>query len=173
MKKRVLAVIIAMILLLGLNISFAEEASVFNAHQKLLFETVKWNVNLPKDAQILHAEEYICKMTQDIPVRVLLAEITQNPDIEMMYGTSSRLLLIDLETMQVVDHKSVVWPESSDIATKEEALNMLFSCYDSYLQGYNEFIYADHEIVTPVAEDEIAAINEALNHYFLPQSSAE
>ncbi|MBE5801846.1 MAG: hypothetical protein E7319_06115 [Clostridiales bacterium] len=143
-------------------------AASFTGNQQTLFEAVKWNVDFPKNAQILQATEYLCKI-DDLQMHLLLAEVTQNENIETLFGKGSRILLIDLESGEIITHTNCVWPESSDIHSKEDALNMLFSCYFSYLEGYNPFIFADHEITFPLTPEEISAINSELNHYFMPQ----
>ena len=59
--------------------------------------------------------------------------------------------------------KNYILPED---ASKEDLLNMLFSCWDSYLLGYNPHVYFDAEIIMPLNADEIAAINAALSACF-------
>lgn len=165
MKRKLISLLVITLLVCSCLCASAEGLT---GHAAPLFETVKWAPEFPKNAQILRAEEFLCKMTDDQQVHVLLAEVTQNPDIEMMYGASSRLLLIDLDTMEVIHYKNFV-EHLGDITTHEEALRSLFNHYWSYVDGANTFIYADHEIVFPVSEEDITAVNAALNAYFLPQ----
>ena len=134
---------------------------------ELLFETVKWSVDFPKDAQIVNATEFLCKV-EDFQLHLLLAEVSQHEEVNNMYGSSSRILVIDLDTGSVINYKNMVWPEEFNIATREDALYIIFAGYDSYLLGYNPFIFADHEITFPMAQEVIDDINARLTQHFLP-----
>jgi len=124
----------------------------------------------PQNAQVVQATEYLCKV-EGHQLHLLLAEVTQNESILNYQGASSRILLIDLDSGAVITYTNVVWPESSDIASKEDALNMLFSCYLSWVEGYNPFIFADHEITFPVAQESIDSVNQQLTQHFCPPAT--
>ncbi len=98
-------------------------------------------------------------------------EVTQSEDIEMMYGMGSRIMVIDLDTCAVIDFKNfngdAHWPESGEFTNKDDALHVLYNSYWAYLEGYNEFVMASHEFLTPIAEEDVAAINAALSEVFI------
>lgn len=139
---------------------------------ELLFETVKWSVDFPKDAQIVKATEFLCKVG-DFQLHLLLAEVTQHEETNNMYGTSSRILLIDLDTGSIINYKNIVWPEEFSIATREDALFVIFAGYDSYMLGYSPFIFAEHEITFPLAQEVIDDINARLAEHFLLPADAQ
>ena len=159
-----LACILLSLLLLLPTLSLAETTG-FSDHQTLIFEAIKWSNDFPKNAQVTNAIEYLGKI-DEYQVHLLLVQATQSDMAKAHYGTSAELILMDLDSDTVITCTNVVWPETSEITSKEDLLNMLFSCWDSYLLGYNPHVYFDAEIIMPLNADEIAAINAALSAYF-------
>ena len=104
--------------------------------------------------------------SQTDQVHLLLVQATQSDMAKAHYGTSAELMLIDLDSDTLITCTNVVWPETSELTSKEDLLNMLFSCWDSYLLGYNPHVYFDAEIIFPLSAEEIDAINTALSAYF-------
>ena len=151
--------------------SFTRTAeNALTAHAQLILDTVRWNNNLPKNAAVLHAEEYLLKMNKHVTLHTLLVEVTAFDETESLYGRQSHLMVIDLDTGNLIDFKNfngdITWPDGV-ITSKEDALHLLFNCYISYLEGWNEGLMDfDHEIITPIPEEDIAAINEALKTIF-------
>ena len=160
---RFTCILLSLLLLLP-TLSLAETTS-FSDHQTRIFETIKWSNDFPKNAQVTNAIEYLGKI-DEYQVHLLLVQATQSDMAKAHYGTSSELMLIDLDSDTVITCTNVVWPETSEFTSKEDLLNMLFSCWDSYLLGYNPHVYFDAEIIFPLNADEIAAINAALSAYF-------
>jgi len=157
--RRFLSLMLALLLLLP---TFAiAESTGFTQNQTLVFEAIKWSNDFPKNAQVLQATEYLCKI-DDMQLHLLLVQATQNETVFSIQDNGSTLMLIDLDSDTTITYTNCVWPESSEIATKEDALNMLFSCWDSYTRGYNPSIFADHEITFPLSAEEIQGINAAL-----------
>ena len=141
------------------------ETAAFSDHQLRIYEAIKWSNDFPKNAQVTNAIEYLGKINEH-QVHLLLVQATQSDMASAHYGTSAELMLIDLDSDTIITCTNVVWPETSEIASKEDQLNMLFSSWDSYLLGYNPHIYFDAEIIMPLAAEEIDAINTALSAYF-------
>ena len=158
-----LALTLAILLFLSPICALAQAAPAddFNDNQSALFEAVCWNMDFPKNAQVLQATEYLCKI-DDMQLHLLLVQATQNETVFSIQDNGSTLMLIDLDSDTTITYTNCVWPESSEIATKEDAMNMLFSCWDSYTRGYNPSIFADHEITFPLSAEEIQGINAAL-----------
>lgn len=156
--------ILLTLLLLLPAYTLAETAS-FSDHQLCIYEAIKWCNDFPKNAQVTNAIEYLGKIDEH-QVHLLLVQATQSDMAKAHYGTSAELMLIDLDSDTIITCTNVVWPETSEIASKEDLLNMLFSCWDSYLLGYNPHIYFDAEIIFPLSAEEIDAINTALSAYF-------
>lgn len=167
MKKIILPILL--ITLLTVSIPCFAETS-FDGNTQLIFDAIRWNLNLPKQAMLVSAQEYLCKMGPDVQVHTLLMEVSVTPDLEMLHGGAARIILIDLDTGSVIDYANfngnVVWPDG-EITDKDTALHLLFNCYWSYLEGYNSNIVSDSEIIFPVSEADIAAINDALREVFI------
>ena len=161
---RFLALFLAACLLTLPMLSIAESAG-FSPNQTAVFEAVKWSNDFPKNAQVTNAIEYLCKV-EEHQLHLMLLQLTQNETILSIQDNSSTLMLIDLDDGNAITYTNCVWPESSDITSKEEALYMLFSCWDSFTRSYNPIIFADHEIIYPLSAEEIAAINTALAAHF-------
>lgn len=164
MKKAFLMVLLAALLLC---FSAAGETMDFTPAQFDAYEAVKWNVDFPKNAQILQAMEYFCK-AEGHPLRLMLLELTQNEHIENLFGNAARLLLIDLETGESITYANFTFPEGSSAPSKQETLHILFNHFVSYVEGYNPQIYADHELIFPLTPEEISAVNAALSQHFMP-----
>ena len=161
---RMLALCLAACLLTLPALSIAE-SDAFTPNQTAVFEAVKWSHDFPKNAQVTNAIEYLCKV-EDHQLHLMLLQLTQNETILSIQDNSSTLMLIDLDDGTTITYTNCVWPESPEITSKEDALNMLFSCWDSFTRGYNPMIFADHEITYPLSAEEIAAINTALTAHF-------
>jgi len=41
------------------------------------------------------------------------------------------------------------------------------ACFDSYLSGYHPHLYADHEMIFPLTDEDLEAVNAALRAHFL------
>ena len=154
-----------LLLMILLPVFVIAETTDFTDNPILVFEAIKWSNDFPKNAQVTNAIEYLGKI-DEYQVHLLLVQATQSDMAKAHYGTSAELMLIDLDSDTVITCTNVVWPETSEITSKEDLLNMLFSCWDSYLLGYNPHVYFDAEIIMPLNADEIAAINAALSAYF-------
>ncbi len=105
MKPRCLVVTILVLLLaFSPHCAVAQTGSeTFNNNQAALFEAVCWNMDFPKNAQVQEAIECLCK-AEGIQVHLLLARVNQNQDIFNMYGNQSELMLIDLESDDVITY---------------------------------------------------------------------
>ena len=162
--------ILAMLLMVGLLLSVAavaegETGNQLSDNARIVYETIKYSVDFPKDAQVKSAMEYLCKIDQ-MQMHLLLVEATQNENIEMLFGRSAGILLINLETNEVITYSNFVSPESSEINSEADAMNLLYNSYSAYLEGYNEFIWTDSEIIFPLSETEIDSINSELTQFF-------
>lgn len=168
MTKKILSIFLLFVLLAASVPSIAETS--FTGNTQLMYDAIRWNLNLPKESMLTHAEEYLYKITKEITLHVLLMEVTLSPELEMQYGLGGRLLVIDLDTGDIIDYKNfdgnVVWPDG-EITSKNDALHLLYNGYWAYLEGHNEFIMGDHELIAPIAEKEIASINAALTKVFI------
>jgi hypothetical protein len=168
MLKKSVSVLLLMALLAAALPCMAEGS--FTGNAQLMYDAVRWNLNLPKQSMITRAEEYLVKLNKELALHALLMEVTLSPELEMQYGLGGRLLVIDLDTGEMIDYKNfdgnVMWPEG-ELTDKHTALHLLYNCYWAYLEGYNETIMSEHEFITPVAEEEIAAINAALTKLFI------
>lgn len=168
MKKIVCLLLLTLLLMLG-ACGICE--SPLSGHAQTIFDAIRWNVNLPKQSTLVHAEEYQFRMTKEITLHTLLMEVTLSQELEAIYGMGGRLMLIDLDTGDLIDYKNfdgdVRWPDEGDVTSKYDALHLLYNCYWSYLEGYNEDIMSMHEFITPLAEEEISAVNAALTDAFI------
>ncbi len=166
--KRIIASLLLTVLLMCVVTAQAETS--FTGNAQYIYDAIRWNLNLPKESMVMHAEEYLFKLNKEITLHALLMEVTLSEDLEMMYGRGGRLVLIDLDTGDIIDYKNfdgnVMWPDG-DITSKYDALHLLYNCYVSYLEGYNENIMGEHEFITPIAEEDVAAINAALTEAFI------
>ena len=144
----------------------AKVAPSFQGHQALVYDTVRLSTALPKDAQVIAAIDYLCKI-ENFQLHLLLIHTTQSPLIEQHYGFGARILIVDLETGKTYSYTDLSYPEGEPITSKEDALNYIYGGYDGYLQGFNAFIYRDAEIAYPMGDEELAAVNEALKAHFL------
>ena len=164
--RKTMAVILCMVLLLTAGVSLAEEPA-FEGNQALVFETMKWCLDIPKDARALHAMEYE-NTIEGQAVHVLLIHITQNEAISRLYGNSACIVMVDLDTMDVYTYANLTYPESGEIASKEDALKITFACYDSIIQGINEGMWGGpDEKYTELTAEELEAVNQALMAHFV------
>ena len=168
MKKMLLALLLVCSLLFSIS---AQAENTLTEKNQLMFDAVRWNLNLPKESQILHAEEYLFKMMADLTLHALLMEVSLSEVLENMYGTGGRIVLIDMDTGNVIDYANfdgnVRWPDSGDVTSKYDALHLLYNHYWSYVEGYNENIMSVHEFIMPVAQEEIDAVNAELKMMFV------
>ena len=167
--KKLLSVFLLMCLLVTAIPCQAE--ATLAGHAQLIFDTVRWNVNFPKDAMVLHAEEYLLKMNKHVTLHTLLMEVYVSEDMDNMYGRASHLLIIDLDDGTVIDYKNfngdIMWPDG-DVTSKEDARHLLFNSYISYLEGWNEGVMdVEHEFITPLSEEDSVAINRELTALFI------
>lgn len=171
MKKNcVLMVMLVLLVLMAIAPAGLAEANL-SGNSQILHDAVRWNLNLPKQSQVVRAEEYLFKMTKEITLHTLLVEVAVTPELEMQYGFGSKILVVDLDTGLIIDYKNfdgdVRWPDEGEVIAKEDALNLLYNGYWAWLEGYNECIMSMHEFITPFAEEEIAAINASLTEIFI------
>ena len=163
MKKWIVLVLTICMLASCLLPAAAESTLTGNA--QIIFETVRANMNLPKNCTVIAADEYLIKHNKELTQHALLVQITQSEDVEMMYGNGSKMLVIDLDTGDVIDYKNfdgnVCWP-NGDLTDRYTAQHLLYNCYWSYVDGSNDMVMSEHEFLTPLAEEEIAAINAEL-----------
>jgi len=134
--------------------------------QQSVFEAIRWSDSHPKSAQVLSAMEYYCKVENE-QLRLLLIQATQNESITKMYGTSSQILIADVDEGTVYSYQNLSMPESDDVHSRQEALSRIYGEFDSWLAGYNEWIWADSELVYPFGEEDLLRINEALTANFV------
>ena len=168
MKKMVLVLVLVCCLLAA---GFAQAENTLTGNSQIMFDAVRWNVNLPKQSQIIRADEYLLKMTADITLHTLLMEVSLSEELENIYGMGGRIVLVDLDTGNVIDYKNfdgnVCWPDSGDVTSRYDALHLLYNCYWAFLDGYNENIMDMHEFVFPVSQEELNAVNAELNAVFM------
>jgi len=168
MKKMISFILLFAMLSVSIP-AFAENS--FAGNTQLIYDAIRWNLNLPKQSMLTHAEEYLFKMNKEITLHALLMEVTLSPELEMLYGTGGKIVLIDLDTGDMIDYKNfdgnVVWPDSGDVTSKYDALHLLYNAYWSCLDDYNDFIMSEYEFVTPISEEDVAAINTALTEAFI------
>lgn len=168
MLKKSLSILLVLVLLTIALPTMAE--AVFDGNPQLMFDAIRWNLNLPKQTTIVRAEEYSVELSKEVALHALLMEVAVTPEIEMMYGMASKIVVIDLDTGDLLDYKTfdgnVMWPEG-EVTDKAEALNLLFNGYWSYLEGYNPIIMTDREEIIPITEADIQAVNDALKAVFI------
>ena len=169
MKKWIAMILAVCMAAMGVLPALAE-TNALSGNAQRIFDEIRWNVNLPKQATVVHAEEYLFKLTKEITLHTLMAEVTVNEDLEMMYGTGAKVIIIDLDTGDVIDYKNfdgnIMWPEG-EITSRSDALHLLFNSYCSCLEGYNDMLMSEFEIIMPLADEEVAAINATLAEVFI------
>lgn len=164
--KKIFAVVLAVMMLATAAFAECGCGNGLSGNAAVVFDSVKWCASAPKNAQVVSAMEYMCKI-EDQQLRLILIEITQDENIEMMFGYSSKIMIVDMDTGIVYGYKDISYPESSEVATREDALRCVYGGFDSYVQGINEFVWADHEMSFMLSEDDIAAVNVALTAHFV------
>jgi len=171
MKKRLLTFLTILCLLLTVAFPVQAESAEMSANAQLLFDTIRWNLNLPKQSMVQHAEEYLFKLSKQITLHTLMAEVSVSEDMEMQYGAGSRIILIDLDTCEVIDYKNfdgnVRWPDTGEVTSKYDALHLLYNAYWSCLDGYNDMLMSEFAILMPLSDEDVAAINAALTEVFI------
>lgn len=167
-KKMLLVVALILSIMLPLN-SLSESALSGNALR--VYDAIRWNLNLPKQTMVSHAEEFIGIFLPDTPVHVLLMELTVTPDLEMLYGESSKIVLVDLDSETVIDYATIDMNAmliDGEVTDKNTVLHLLYQWYWMYLDGTNSSILSeDDEIILPLTDAEITAINDALKAAFV------
>ena len=170
--KRPIALLLA-ILLFAVPALAAECACTCGAdagltgNTALIFNAVKNCQDMPKSARVISAQDFICKMSDTTTARYLLIHVSQTEFNANHFGTCSQIILVNMDTEETWTYANVDMNAFPDVIQPENAHIALFNSYDSYLQGYNDFIWwADGEIVTPVSDADIEAINSALDSHF-------
>lgn len=167
MKKWIVLVLTVCMLAGCMLPAVAESALTGNA--QIIFDAVRANMNLPKNCTVVRAEEYLNKHNKELTTHALLMVVTQSEEVENIYGFGGRLMVIDLDTGDVIDYKNfdgnVTWPDG-ELTSRYDAMHLLYNCYWSYVEGYNPTVMDDREFLTPLAEEEIAAINAELAKVF-------
>ncbi|MBQ2701248.1 MAG: hypothetical protein IJF65_08860 [Clostridia bacterium] len=176
MKRICLVLLLLMILSLpaaqaegcacGCSHAATAPSPVLQGNQALIYEAVRLSNALPKDAQVISALDYACKL-EGIQLHLLLIQVTQSEHIAQHFGVCSQILIVDPDTQEVFSYLDLTFPEGEPIVSKTEALRYIYGGYEAYLQGYNPFIYSDAEITYPLTDGELTAINEALQAHFL------
>lgn len=163
--KKFFALLLALLLCLT-SAAFAEET--LSGGALTVYETVKWAQDMPKTARVISAQDFICKMSDSCTAHYMLIYVTQTEFNAMHFGNSSQLILLNMDTNEVWTYTNVDMNNFPETITPENAHIALFNSYDSYTQGYNDFIWwADGEIVTHMSEEDIAAVNAALEAHFV------
>ena len=162
MKKLMLLMIAAMLLALPFLSACAEEG--LNARQQLVFDTVKYCNDVPKQAEVTGACEYYCKV-EGYPLRALIISVTQTEHIVNHFGPSSQIILLDTDTGEVVTYASFREP-TGEVAGASDALHLLFNHIASAAMNQTEQFYADHEMLFWLSAEEVSAVNDALYTHF-------
>jgi len=168
-KSKALLILVFVFSLVLSVVSLAEPSLSGNA--KLIYETIRWNLNLPKQTTVSRAEECIGTFKPDTPIHVLLMEVSVTPDLEMLYGESAKIILIDLDSGYVIDYANYdmnAMLVDGEVTDKNAVLHLLYGWYWMYLDGTNAGILdEDDEIILPVTQTEIDTINDALKTAFI------
>ena len=166
--KKWIVLLVALCMLAGCMLPAAAE-NALTGNAQIIFDAVRTNMNLPKNCTVIRAEEYLIKHNRELTMHALLLQITQCEEAEMLYGNGCKLMVIDLDTGDVIDYRSfddnVRWPDG-DLTDRYTAQHLLYNCYWSYLDGNNPTVMSETEFLTPLAQEEIAAINAELARVF-------
>lgn len=150
----------------GCACTCAEENSL-SGNAALIFETVKFCQDMPKTARVISAQDFICKMSDSVTAHYMLIHVTQTEFNTNHFGYCSQIILLNMDTDEVWTYMNTDLSMIPETIAPENAHIALFNSFDSYVQGYNDFIWwADGEIVTPISSEDIAVINSALDHHF-------
>ena len=145
--------------------------SSLSGNAQLIYETVRWNLNLPKKTKVIQAHELKGTFSRNNPVHVLLMELDVTSELQLFLGYTSKLILIDLDSGYVIDFTNYDYDVvliDGRVTDKKEVLNLVFGWYWLYLEGTNySILNEDDEILLPVSEADIAAINDALTAAFV------
>lgn len=162
MKKLMLLMIAMTLFVLPCLSACAEES--FNARQQLVFDTVKYCNDVPKQAQITGACEYYCKV-EGYPLRALIIGVRQTEHIANHFGLAARVILLDTDTGEVVTYTTFREP-MGEVTSASDALHLLFNHVISLTMDQAEQIYADHEMLFWLSIEEVRAVNDALTQHF-------
>lgn len=163
--KRIYALLIALLLC---AVPALADSAELTGNALLVHDTVKWCMDVPKNAQVLSATEFTCKMTDDYVGHYMLIHVTQDPTIENMMGFASKIIIVDLNTAITYTYNSIENFDVFEINSPEDAAVMLFNSYDAYIQGFNDCIWwGDGEILVHLPEEDVEAINAALTAHFV------
>ena len=145
--------------------------STLSGNAQLIYETVRWNLNLPKKTKVVQAQELIGTFKPNTPVHVLLMELDITPEMQMLWVRASTLILVDLDSGYMIDYTNYDYNAAvvdGIVTDKKVVLNLIFGWYWLYLDGSNSSIVDEEDdIVIPVSEADIAAINDALTAAFV------
>ena len=166
MKKVFMIVLCAMML-----VSSACASELMGQRQEKIYETVKYCMDIPKDAQVINAMEYACNPGK--LMHMLLIHVSQDEDVEALNGYISKIIAVDLETDFVYTYKNIEMPDAPDMNDINHVRAMIINSYDTYLQGNGEFIWMDSEIKFELSQEEINAINMRLYEDFHPKAIVE
>ena len=159
-----------LILVFMLSLPCLAESSL-SGNAQLIYETVRWNLNLPKKTKVVQAQELIGTFKPNTPVHVLLMELDITPEMQMLWGRASTLILVDLDSGYMIDYTNYDYNAAvvdGIVTDKKVVLNLIFGWYWLYLDGANSSIIDEEDdIVIPVSEADIAAINDALTAAFV------
>jgi len=141
------------------------ELPVFDGNQQLVFETIRREAAFPKNAQVLSAMEYFCKI-EGYQLHLMLIHATQSEQIEMMFGFGASIMIVDLDNGNVYTYQNIAYPEGQEVTCKEDTIRFVYGGFDSVLNGYGEYVYSDAEMTYPLTDEEMTQINEALAAFF-------
>lgn len=127
--------------------------------QGALYPSVAAN---PAVLRLSAAAEYTLEDMEGYNVHVLLL-VCEGVDTEL-HGFMASMALMDLATGRVYTQQDLDMENWGDFACLEHALAAVMSGYESVLQWGQEFIWSQEEILTPVSEADIAAVNTALGN---------
>ncbi|MBR6524628.1 MAG: hypothetical protein IKT57_01505 [Clostridia bacterium] len=142
-----------------------ETLPALTGHAATAFDAVRYCNALPKNAHVISAAEYICKI-EGIPVRLLLINASQSEFTANHFGTCAGIVIVDLDTLEVYDHTTLSFWEGEPVTEKKGVLELVYSHFDSHLMNGTEWIVTDSEILFPLSDDEIQQINLALQNCF-------
>ena len=162
--KKFLSLLLLIMMLLPCLCAQAE-GPAFNQRQQMLFDAVRYCNDLPKDSQVISAMEYFCKV-EGQQLRLMLMNCTQTEHIANHFGIASTLVLLDTETGDVISYTNHVPYEGHPVASKLDAMNLVFSAYSSYVSFGAEQICTDSELCFPLSAEELNVVNQALRAYF-------
>ena len=159
--RRWIACMLALLMLVPA--ALAEETRDMAA---LTLESVKWCVQLPKDAQVIKAVAYSCGDFEGYPVEALLIAATPSEEAQAFRGAAAGLLLVDLADGRVYTDSDFPVFEGQPVQSREDALLWLFNSWASNWYQENVRLWTENETCVPLTEDEIKFVNDQLMKYF-------